>query len=100
MNTFQINSKLFILIESTGKKHSEEISSVKLELSHKIESISEKVTQIETDVGSLRSKVQEVDRKVENTSKIAQMNKRIMNNLMQEKLSLCMDIDGLTHDQF
>lgn len=86
---------LFDLIASTSKTHSEEISSVKTDLTKNIQAISEKVNQIEADVCSLKSNVQNIDKKVDNVSKTADMNKTIINSMMQENLSKCMDIDGL-----
>lgn len=86
---------LFELIASTSRTHSDEISTVKIELSKKIETISDKVNQIESDVGSLHSKVHNIDSKVNEVSKIAQMNKKLVNNMLQDNLSKCMDIDGV-----
>lgn len=86
---------LFDLIAITSRTHSDEISTVKNELAQKIETISEKVNQIESDVGSLHSKVHNIDNKVNEVSKIAQMNKKLINNMLQDNLSKCMDIDGV-----
>jgi hypothetical protein len=86
---------LFDLIASTSKTHSEEISSVKTDLAENIQAVSVKVNQIEADVSSLKSNVQNMEKKIDNVSKTADMNKAIINSMMQENLNKCMDIDGL-----
>ncbi|KAL7024411.1 hypothetical protein ACKWTF_013026 [Chironomus riparius] len=83
------------LIASTSQKHSNEISSVKTDLSQKIQEVSEKVVLMETKVESIQSNVEVIDVKVIEVAKAAQMNKNMINNMMQENLSKCMDIDGI-----
>ena len=86
---------LFDLIASTSRTHSEEISSAKTDLTNSMHAISVKVNQIEENVSSLQSNVQDIDKKVDSVSKTADLNKKLINIMMQENLSNCMDIDGI-----
>lgn len=84
------------LIASSSQKHSDEILSVKADLSQQIQVIAERVSQIETNVVSLDSRVEDIKCKYNVVSKTAQTNKALINNIMQESLSKCMDIDGVS----
>ncbi|KAL7019966.1 hypothetical protein ACKWTF_011324 [Chironomus riparius] len=86
---------LYDLIANTSQKHSNEISSVNADLSQKIQAVSKKMNKMEEKVESLESNVKVVDEKVMDIAKAAQMNKVMINNMLQENISKCMDIDGI-----
>lgn len=83
------------LIESTSRKHSEEIESLRNDLTQKIQVISDRVNVVESDISTLQSQVKTIDDKFGNVSKASQLNNKLINNLMQENLIKCMDIDGV-----
>lgn len=89
---------IFALILSTSRKHSEEIASLKTDLTQKIQDISERVNLVESDISNLQSQVKSIDNKFGSVSKATQLNNKLINNMMQENLIKCMDIDGIDNN--
>lgn len=84
---------IYNLIQMKSSQDSKERQLIKEELSSEIQEINKKIKSMEQNI-------QAIDQKVNNVTNLAQQNSNLINNLFQEKIEKCMEIDGIHNRLF
>jgi hypothetical protein len=82
------NADIFNLIKVQSSKDSKERLMIKEELTNEIRYLNEKIVAIESNVSR-------IDKKVDAVTLLAEQNRKLINNLCQDKIDKCMEIDGI-----